>query len=61
MAVPKRKTSKTRRDTRRNSHWKLTMPGMTPCPQCKEFKLTHRVCTSCGFYNGKAIVVKKEA
>ncbi|MEG2003811.1 MAG: 50S ribosomal protein L32, partial [Clostridia bacterium] len=27
MAVPKRKTSKARRDKRRSSVWKLSMPG----------------------------------
>ena len=32
MAVPKRKISKARRDKRRNSHWKLDLPGMTKCP-----------------------------
>ena len=28
MAVPKRKTSKARRDKRRSNVWKLEMPGM---------------------------------
>lgn len=27
MAVPKGKISKARRDKRRNSHWKLSLPG----------------------------------
>ena len=36
MAVPKRKVSKARRDKRRNSHWKLSLPGMTKCPKCGE-------------------------
>ena len=34
MAVPKRKTSKARRDKRRNSHWKLETPGIVACPKC---------------------------
>ena len=34
MAVPKRKISKARRDKRRNSHWKLDLPGMSKCPKC---------------------------
>ena len=38
MAVPKRKTSKARRDQRR-AHWKLTVPGIVECPQCHEPKL----------------------
>ena len=60
MAVPKRKTSKARRDKRRNSHWKLSLPGMTKCPNCGEYKRPHRICQSCGFYKGKEIV-KKDA
>ena len=30
MAVPKRKVSRARRDKRRNSHWKLAIPGVVP-------------------------------
>ena len=59
MAVPKRKTSKARRDKRR-ANWKLTLPGMVKCPQCQEYKLPHRVCMSCGSYDGKE-VIKVEA
>ena len=44
MAVPKGKISKARRDKRRNSHWKLSLPGMTKCPKCGEMKLAHRMC-----------------
>ena len=62
MAEPKRKTSKTRRDKRRSSHWKLDMPGMSKCSQCGEIKSPHRVCTACGYYNGRAVIqVNKEA
>ena len=31
MAVPKRKMSKARRDSRR-ANWKLTVPGLVECP-----------------------------
>ena len=34
MAVPKRKTSKARRDKRRNNLWKLSAPALAKCPQC---------------------------
>ena len=61
MAVPKRKTSKARRDKRRASTWKLEMPGMVKCPKCGEYKLSHRVCTSCGTYNGKEGLKVEEA
>ena len=59
MAVPKRKVSKARRDKRRNSHWKLSLPGMTKCPQCGEMKLAHRMCKNCGSSNGRQVVAKE--
>ncbi len=60
MAVPKRKVSKARRDKRRSNVWKLKLPGMTKCPKCGAYNLNHRVCSECGYYDGKE-VVKKEA
>ena len=57
MAVPKRKMSKARRDSRR-ANWKLTVPGLVECPQCHEMKMPHRVCPECGYYNGKQVIVK---
>ena len=56
MAEPKRRTSSTRRDTRRNSHWKLEMPGLVKCPNCGQAVLSHRMCKSCGYYNGREVV-----
>ncbi len=55
MAVPKRKTSKAKRDMRR-AHRKLEIPGMIICPQCSEYKLSHRVCKECGYYKGEEII-----
>ncbi|HAE62851.1 MAG TPA: 50S ribosomal protein L32 [Eubacteriaceae bacterium] len=55
MAVPKRKTSKSRRDKRR-THYKLTVPGMSTCPKCGEVKLPHRVCKACGTYKDKEVI-----
>ncbi|PRO64740.1 50S ribosomal protein L32 [Alkalicoccus urumqiensis] len=52
MAVPFRKTSKTRKNKRR-THKKLSVPGMVECPECGEMKLSHRVCKSCGTYKGR--------
>ena len=56
MAVPKRKTSKARRDKRRATNSKLFKPTFIKCPQCHEPKLPHRVCTSCGYYKNKEVV-----
>ncbi|KKQ78551.1 MAG: 50S ribosomal protein L32 [Parcubacteria group bacterium GW2011_GWC2_38_7] len=55
MAVPKKKTSRARRDSRR-SHDALTASQHSKCPQCQEPKLSHRVCRHCGYYNGKEVI-----
>ncbi|MFA6729373.1 MAG: 50S ribosomal protein L32 [Eubacteriales bacterium] len=59
MAVPKRKTSKARRDKRRSSVWKLDSPEMSKCPKCGEYNLAHRVCSKCGTYGGKTVLEVK--
>ena len=56
MALPKRKHGKARRDKSR-THWKLTMPSLTTCPQCAKPILPHRVCPGCGYYRGRAVLV----
>jgi large subunit ribosomal protein L32 len=55
MAVPQRRTSKTRKRKRR-THIKLHVPGMVVCPNCGELTLSHRVCKVCGHYGGKEVV-----
>lgn len=57
MAVPKRRTSKQRKRTRR-AHWKATPPTLSTCPQCHQPKLSHRVCDNCGYYKGRVVVEK---
>ncbi|MDI6604675.1 50S ribosomal protein L32 [Aceticella autotrophica] len=59
MPVPKRKTSKARRDKRRHSS-KLKLPAYVLCPQCHEPKLPHRVCKNCGFYNDREVIKVEE-
>lgn len=61
MAVPKRKVSKARRDKRRSSHWKLDAPSIVACPKCGAYHLQHRVCKSCGTYNGREVIKMTEA
>lgn len=55
MAVPKKKTSKSRKNMRR-SHDFLTTQSVSTCPQCKAPKLPHRVCLTCGTYKGKEVI-----
>ena len=56
MAVPKRKTSKARRDKRRNNVWKISAPALVKCPACGEYKRPHRLCPACGKYNDREVV-----
>ena len=61
MAVPKGKVSKARRDKRRGSNWKLTVPALIKCPKCGAFRLPHRACSKCGTYNGREVLSVDEA
>lgn len=55
MAVPKRKTGRAKTNSRRSSH-SLEAPARSVCPNCSEPKMPHRVCTNCGFYDGREVV-----
>ena len=55
MGVPKKRTSKMRRD-RRRAHWKLVPVALSVCPKCREPVEPHRVCQSCGSYRGRAVL-----
>ena len=61
MAVPKRKTSKERRDKRRSTVWRLKVPIFSRCGQCRNLKLPHKVCKNCGYYKGVEILKIKKA
>jgi large subunit ribosomal protein L32 len=53
--VPKKKTSKSKRDMRR-SHHALVVPNLVDCKNCGNKRLQHQVCPSCGFYDGRAVL-----
>jgi large subunit ribosomal protein L32 len=55
MAVPKKKTSKSRRNMRR-SHDALTGSAYVECSNCGELARPHHVCSSCGHYDGREVV-----
>jgi large subunit ribosomal protein L32 len=54
MAVPKRITSKSRRDKRRAQH-SLDAPRPNVCPNCGSPKQPHHMCPSCKTYRGRDI------
>lgn len=59
MAVPKRKTSKSKRDMRR-THYKTAAAAVTECPECGEARQPHHACPSCGSYRGRTVVETDE-
>lgn len=55
MAVPKRKTSPSRRGMRR-AHDSLKAVNSVECSNCGSRKLPHHLCKSCGHYNGRQVI-----
>lgn len=55
MAVPKKKTSKSRRNMRR-SHHALKRVNLSECSNCGETKQPHHVCPACGYYDGREVI-----
>ena len=55
MAVPKRKTSKSRRNQRR-SHHGVSSVNILEDKKSGEYKLSHHVDLKSGYYNGKKIL-----
>ena len=52
MAVPKRRKSRSKRDSRRATH-RISATPFTICETCGAPKLRHRVCPECGMYRGR--------
>ena len=59
MAVPKRKTSKSKRNMRR-SHDTLKQINIIEDKDSGEPRISHRIDLSTGVYNGRQILIKKE-
>lgn len=59
MAVPKRKKSKSKRDSRR-AQKKTEGLNLATCPQCGEAKQPHTACPSCGTYRGRDVLNSDE-
>ena len=59
MAVPKRKTSKSKRNKRR-SHHRVSSLNVVEDKNSGEFRLSHHVDLKTGMYNGKQILDPKK-
>ena len=55
MAVPFRRTSKTKKRMRR-THLKKEAPTVTTCTKCGAALRHHRACTKCGNYKNENVL-----
>ena len=60
MAVPFRRTSKTKKRMRR-THLKKTVGALTTCSKCGATLRPHRACTKCGNYKGEEVIKVEES
>lgn len=60
MAVPRNRTSNARKNSRRAHHAKKPK-NLSGCPNCASPRLPHRICSSCGFYAGRAVIKMTES
>ena len=56
MAVPKRKTPRSRTHSRRSANRTLDAPARSLCANCSVTKLPHIVCSNCGWYKGRQAI-----
>ena len=59
MAVPKRKTSKSRRNKRR-SHLRVKSVNILEDKKSGEYRLSHHVDLKTGYYNGRQVLEPKD-
>ena len=59
MAVPKRKTSKSKRDKRR-SHHRIDSANIIEDKKSGEYRLSHHVDLKTGLYNGRKVFEPKK-
>ncbi len=58
MAVPKRRTSRWRRNQRRAQAFfaRLKASTIIKCPSCGEYMMPHRACPYCGQYKEHQVI-----
>jgi large subunit ribosomal protein L32 len=59
MAVPRNRTSNSKKNMRR-SHHAMKAKNVHACNNCSTAVLPHTVCNACGFYNGKQVMAGTE-
>lgn len=56
MAVPKKRTSKSRKGMRRSHDGIKYTASVTECDNCGELKLRHHICDACGTYKNHQVI-----
>ena len=56
MAQPKRRWSKARTGSKRST-WKIEETNLSTCSHCHQPVRPHTVCSNCGYYDGKEVIV----
>jgi large subunit ribosomal protein L32 len=60
MAVPKKKTGKSKTRSRKSANMAFEVRSVAYCTRCGESKLPHRVCPACGYYKNRQVLDVKE-
>lgn len=55
MAVPKKRTTKSKRNMRRSHHGR-TLIKLVECTKCKAEIPAHTACPTCGTYKGREVI-----
>ncbi|MBI1883051.1 MAG: 50S ribosomal protein L32 [Chlamydiae bacterium] len=58
MALQTNRHSRSRRDKKR-THYKYIPLQTMSCPNCQQPVLPHRVCSNCGYYQGRQVLQAK--
>lgn len=60
MPVPKKRVGRSDQAHRR-ANWKAILPTGTTCSHCGNVKLSHVLCTNCGYHKGRIVSEKLHA
>lgn len=58
--LPKRRRSRARQN-KRMAHTAKPKILTAQCPDCNSRRVSHRVCPSCGMYNGRQVIPPRRA
>lgn len=59
MGVPKRKVSRSRRDSRATRNMAIKKGPIAACQTCQAPLSSHQACPSCGYYKGVKVLTTK--